>query len=171
MMFKETTWSSRLLLGAVSLGRRFLHCWACSHAIDSIRSHREPCFLGLGHSKRAVCASAKISLKNCWYGRVVLLFHIRVKTDEKDRNGRSVLMDCDCAMCTPHMNNMQTECKPKVFCPQEHPSWWREAGESGTRQLYQPEPRPVTVVYIIPSPPSWEGCLSSLRETTAPSLL
>jgi hypothetical protein len=26
------------------------------------------------------------------------LFRIRVKTDEKDRNGRSVLMDCDCAM-------------------------------------------------------------------------
>ena len=38
------------------------------------------------------------TLDNCWYGRVVLLFRIRVKTDEKDRNGRSVLMDCDCAM-------------------------------------------------------------------------
>jgi hypothetical protein len=38
------------------------------------------------------------SLKNCWYGRVVLLFCIRVKTDIKDDKGRSVLMDCDCAM-------------------------------------------------------------------------
>ena len=38
------------------------------------------------------------TLENCWYGRVVLLFRIRVKTDKKDRNGRSVLMDCDCAM-------------------------------------------------------------------------
>ena len=38
------------------------------------------------------------TLDNCWYGRVVLLFRIRVKTDEKDRNGRSVLKDCDCAM-------------------------------------------------------------------------
>ena len=30
------------------------------------------------------------------------------------------------------------------------PPWWREAGESGTKQsrLYQPEPRPVT--YIVP---------------------
>ena len=37
-------------------------------------------------------------LDNCWYGRLVLLFRIRVKTDEKDRNGRSVLKDCDCAM-------------------------------------------------------------------------
>ena len=29
---------------------------------------------------------------------VLLLFRIRVKTDEKDSKGRSVLMDCDCAM-------------------------------------------------------------------------
>ena len=28
----------------------------------------------------------------------MLLCRIRVKTDEKDRNGRSVLMDCYCAM-------------------------------------------------------------------------
>ena len=27
------------------------------------------------------------------------------------------------------------------------PPWWREAGETGTKQLYQPEPRPV--VYIV----------------------
>jgi hypothetical protein len=29
------------------------------------------------------------------------------------------------------------------------PPWWREAGESGTKQLYQPEPKPV--VYIVPT--------------------
>ena len=28
------------------------------------------------------------------------------------------------------------------------PAWWREAGENGTKQLYQPEPRPV--VYVVP---------------------
>ena len=38
------------------------------------------------------------TLDNCRYWRVVLLFRIRVKTDEKDRNARSVLKDCDCAM-------------------------------------------------------------------------
>jgi len=38
------------------------------------------------------------SLENCWYGRIVLLFRIRVKTDMKDDKGRSVLMECDCAM-------------------------------------------------------------------------
>ena len=31
-------------------------------------------------------------------GRVVLLFRILVKTDQKDRDGRSVLKECDCAM-------------------------------------------------------------------------
>jgi hypothetical protein len=38
------------------------------------------------------------TLEDCWYGRVVLLFRIRVKLDKKDGNGRSVRMDCDCAM-------------------------------------------------------------------------
>jgi hypothetical protein len=38
------------------------------------------------------------TLESCWYWRVLLLFRIRVNTDEKDRNCRSVLKDCDCAM-------------------------------------------------------------------------
>jgi hypothetical protein len=29
------------------------------------------------------------------------------------------------------------------------PPWWREAGESGMKKLYQPEPQPV--VYIVPT--------------------
>ncbi len=43
-------------------------------------------------------AEFDVTLDSCWYGRVLLLFRIRVKTDEKDTKGRSVLMDCDCAM-------------------------------------------------------------------------
>ena len=41
-----------------------------------------------------------VTLEVCWYGRVVLLFSIRVRTDMMDANGRSVLKDCDsdCAM-------------------------------------------------------------------------
>jgi hypothetical protein len=38
------------------------------------------------------------TLEDCWYGRVVLLFRIRVKLDKEDGDGRSVRMDCDCAM-------------------------------------------------------------------------
>ena len=43
-------------------------------------------------------ADFDVTLESCWYGRVVLLFRILVKTDQKDRNGRSVLKECDCAM-------------------------------------------------------------------------
>ena len=32
------------------------------------------------------------------------------------------------------------------------PSWWREAGESGTKQLSQPE---MPVVYIVPITSNW----------------
>ena len=46
-------------------------------------------------------------------------------------------------------NKKQTESKLQVsVCRRNNPRWWREAGESGTKKLYQPEPRPV--VYVIP---------------------
>ena len=40
----------------------------------------------------------RATLDYCWYWRGVLLFRIRVRTDMKDADGRSVLKDCDCAM-------------------------------------------------------------------------
>jgi hypothetical protein len=43
-------------------------------------------------------ADPDVTLDNCWYWCMVLLFCIRVKTDKKRRNSRSVLMDCYCAM-------------------------------------------------------------------------
>ena len=43
-------------------------------------------------------AEFEASLDSCWYGRVVFLFRILVKTDQKDRDGRSVLKECECAM-------------------------------------------------------------------------
>ena len=43
-------------------------------------------------------ADFEASLDSCWYGRVVLLFSILVKTDQKEREGKSVLKECDCAM-------------------------------------------------------------------------
>ena len=46
------------------------------------------------------------------------------------------------------VNKKQTESKLQVsVCRRNTPRWWREAGESGTKKLYQPEPRPV--VYVI----------------------
>ena len=41
---------------------------------------------------------ANPTLEDCWYGRVALLCRVRVKLDKKDSHGRSVRMDCDCAM-------------------------------------------------------------------------
>jgi hypothetical protein len=43
-------------------------------------------------------AEFDVTLESCWYGRVVLLFPILVKTDEKDRSCQSVLKECDCAI-------------------------------------------------------------------------
>jgi hypothetical protein len=43
-------------------------------------------------------AEFDVTVDSCWYGHVLLLFRTRVKTDEKNNKGRSVLMDCDCAM-------------------------------------------------------------------------
>ena len=54
--------------------------------------------------------------------------------------------------CKPLTNSVQTnktadkQCKSSA-CRSTAP-WWREAGESGTKQLYQPEPRQVT--YMVP---------------------
>ena len=39
-------------------------------------------------------AEFEASLDSCWYGRVVLLFSILAMTDEKNRDGGSVLIDC-----------------------------------------------------------------------------
>ena len=44
-------------------------------------------------------AEFEASLDSCWwYWCMVLLFSILVKTAQKDRDGRSVLKECYCAM-------------------------------------------------------------------------
>ena len=68
------------------------------------------------------------------------------------------------------VNKYQTESKLQVsVCRRNTPRWWREAGERGTKKLYQPEPRPV--VYVIPITSILGRLPSSLQGTTAPSLL
>ena len=42
-------------------------------------------------------------------------------------------------MCAHHVNCLSSR---------SIPPWWRQAGESGTKQLYQPQPNPVT--YMVP---------------------
>ena len=46
-----------------------------------------------------------------------------------------------------YVNKIQTARKPQIMMVRRNnPPWWREAGESGTKKLYQPEP----VVYVVP---------------------
>ena len=79
------------------LGQQFVNC-------RPFRSHHEHVrmdfvfFVPQPPFFEGIRAEFDVTLDNCWYGRVVLLFRILVKTDKKDRDGRSVLMDCDCAM-------------------------------------------------------------------------
>jgi len=66
---------------------------------------------------------------------------------------------------------MQAACKLAVLVLRNTPSWWREAGKSGTKLLYQPEPRQVIYIVPITSILGRLPGLSPLRGTTAPSLL
>ena len=48
-----------------------------------------------------------------------------------------------------HKSQLETTHKLQCLVRRRNtPPWWREAGESGTKKLYQPEPRPV--VYVVP---------------------
>ena len=56
------------------------------------------------------------TLEDCWYGRVALLCRIRVKLDKKDGDGRSVRMDCDCAMIECLYDFAPGRCACARFC-------------------------------------------------------
>ena len=89
---------SRLDIGHKDFfGEHFVNCRPFRRHHEEVRMDcvlcipPRPCFEGTR-------AEFDATLDSCWYGRVLLLFRILVKTDEKNRNGRSVLMDCDCAL-------------------------------------------------------------------------
>ena len=89
---------SRLDIGHKDfLGEQFVNCRPFRSHHDQVRMDYvffvppPPFFEGTR-------AEFDATLDSCWYGRVMLLFRIRVKTDQKDGEGRSILMDCDCAM-------------------------------------------------------------------------
>ena len=89
---------SRLDIGRKDfLGEQFVNCrWSRSHhayvRMDFVSFIPPPPFY------EGALADFEPTLDNCWFGRVVLLCRFRVKTDMKDDEGRSVLMDCDCAL-------------------------------------------------------------------------
>ncbi len=59
---------------------------------------------------------ANPALDDCWYGLVVLLCRIRVKLDKKDGDGRSVRMDCDCAMLECPYDFASGRCTCAIIC-------------------------------------------------------
>ena len=72
------------------------------------------------------------SINDCWYGRVNLIFKMRVRTDA----GR--VMECQCALIETLYN----------FRPTKSKSWWPSTAQVGTKLLYLPSPEPV--VYVVP---------------------
>ena len=73
-----------------------------------------------------------LAINDCWYGRVNLIFKMRVRTD----SGR--LMECKCALIETMYN----------YCPTKTKTWWRSTAQVGTKLLYLPSPDPV--VYVVP---------------------
>ena len=72
------------------------------------------------------------SIDSCWYGRVNLIFKMRVRTDAGG------IMECQCALIEILFD----------YCPREGRVWWPGTAHIGTKLLYMPAPDPV--VYIVP---------------------
>ncbi len=85
------------MIGSLVLVCLQMVCSMCMHqpraGADGLRPLHPPAPIYEGTR-----AEFDTTLEDCWYGRVVLLFRVRVKLDKKDGDGRSVRMDCDCAM-------------------------------------------------------------------------
>ena len=73
------------------------------------------------------------SIDECWYGRVNLIFKMRVRTDE------GCIKECMCALIETLYD----------YCPSLHAKpWWPSTAQIGTKLLYLPKPDPV--VYVVP---------------------
>ena len=72
------------------------------------------------------------SLHDCWYGRVNLIFKMRIRTDTGG------LMECQCALIEVFYD----------YCPGQTKPWWPSTAQIGTKMLYLPSPEPV--VYVVP---------------------
>ena len=81
---------------------------------------------------RGTLASFSPSVGECWYGRVNLIFKMRVRTDSGS------VMECQCALIETLFD----------YCPREGRVWWPSTAEIGTKLLYMLSPEPV--VCIIP---------------------
>ena len=92
------------------------------------------------------------SINECWYGRVNLIFKMRVRTDA----GR--VMECQCALIETLYN----------FRPTKSKSWWPSTAQVGTKLLYLPSPELVVCplfqrVILAPFPVT---CMDARKQAT-----
>ena len=72
------------------------------------------------------------AINQCWYGRVNLIFKMRIRTDAGS------LKECQCALIETLWD----------YCPGQAKRWWPSTAQIGTKILYLPSPEPV--VYVVP---------------------
>ena len=81
---------------------------------------------------RGSLAAFSPAINECWYGRVNLIFKMRIRTDD----GRT--KECQCALIETLYD----------YCPGQAKTWWPSTAQIGTKRLYLPSPDPV--VYVVP---------------------
>ena len=81
---------------------------------------------------RGSLAAFNPAINQCWYGRVNLIFKMRIRTDD----GRT--KECQCALIETLFD----------YCPGRAKTWWPSTAQIGTKRLYLPSPDPV--VYVVP---------------------
>ncbi len=81
---------------------------------------------------RGSLAAFSPAINQCWYGRVNLIFKMRIRTDA------SSLKECQCALIEILYN----------YCPGQAKRWWPSTAQIGSKILYLPSPDPV--VYVVP---------------------
>ena len=71
------------------------------------------------------------AIQQCWYGRVNLIFKMRIRTDADQ------IKECQCALIETLYD----------YCPGQSKNWWPSTAQIGTKIMYLPsEP----VVYVVP---------------------
>ncbi len=95
---------------------------------------RQDCvfFIPLPQHHRGTRSALSPSIDACWYGRVNLIFKIRVRTDA------GPVIECQCALIETLFD----------YCPREGRNWYPSTAQIGTKLLYMPSPNPV--VYVVP---------------------
>ena len=81
--------SAALILGTRTFGQQFVNCRPFRSHHEQVRTRMDLIFfIPPPPFFEGTRAEFDVTLDSCWYVRVLLLFRIRVKTDEKDNNGR-----------------------------------------------------------------------------------